>query len=128
MVETSALGHRTWLIADGFIPTGEADGLESHEAICLLNTGQGPARVQVTAYLEDDDPLGPFLIEVPARRTRHVHVHALRDAAGASIPRDVPYALLLTSDVPVCVQHSRLDVRSANMALMTTMAHPVSPR
>jgi hypothetical protein len=44
---------------------------------------------------------------------------------GAVIPRDVPYAMRLRSDVPIIVQYSRLDRTQINMALMTTIAYPL---
>jgi hypothetical protein len=36
----------------------------------------------------------------------------------------VPYAIRVTSDVNIVVQHSRLDVTQTNMALFTTMGWP----
>jgi hypothetical protein len=38
------------------------------------------------------------------------------------IPRDTDYASLIESDVPIVVQHTRLDSRHAENALMTTVA------
>lgn len=117
-----ALGSRRWLIPDGYLPTGSADGLDSHEAVCVLNTGAQDADLTFTIYLEDEPPLGPFEVRVPGERTRHVRTDHLTAADGRQVPRDVPYAVLVTSDVPVSVQHSRMDVRSTAMALMTTAA------
>jgi hypothetical protein len=34
----------------------------------------------------------------------------------------VPFASVITSDVPIVVQHTRLDSRQAELALLTTMA------
>ena len=41
--------------------------------------------------------------------------------AGPAIPK---YASVISSDVPVVVQHSRLDSRQAENALMTPIAYP----
>lgn len=119
------LGATTWLIPDGYLPTGSADGFDSHEAFCVLNTGAQRADLEVWVYLEDDEPVGPVRLEIPARRTRHVRVDGLTLPDGRSVPRDVPYAAVVRSDVPVTVQYSRMDMRSPAMALATTMAHPV---
>lgn len=40
------------------------------------------------------------------------------------VPRDTDYASVIESSVPIVVQHSRLDSRQAENALMTTIAHP----
>jgi len=39
------------------------------------------------------------------------------------LPRGTDYASLFVSDVPVVVQHTRLDSRKAEIALMTTLAY-----
>jgi len=38
------------------------------------------------------------------------------------IPRDTDYASVLESDAPIIVQHTRLDSRRAELALLSTMA------
>lgn len=119
------IGRRRWAIAEGYIPgqsTGPAPELESHEACCILNAGDQPAQVQLTLYFEDRDPAGPYRVDVPARRTLHLRFNNLDDPE--PVPRDTPYASIIESDVPIVVQHTRLDSRQAENALMTTMAFP----
>jgi len=41
------------------------------------------------------------------------------------VPRDTDYASIITADVPVVVQHTRLDSRQAELSLISTMAYPV---
>jgi hypothetical protein len=120
----AALGAHRWLIPDGYLPVGEADGLDSHEAVCVLNTGTDDAHLELLIYLEDAAPIGPFEVVVPGERTKHVRTDHLETDDGRRVPRDVPYAVLVTSDVAVTVQHSRMDVRSPSMTLMTTAAIP----
>lgn len=117
------LGRRSWVVPDGYLPSGEFDGFSSHEAVCLLNAGEVDARLELTVYLEDADPM-TFVAGVPAQRTRHVRIEQLRDADDRSVPREKPFALIVRSDVPIVVQYSRMDVSSPRMALMTTMAFP----
>ena len=38
------------------------------------------------------------------------------------MPRDTDYACLIESDVAIVVQHTRLDSRHPNIALMSTLA------
>jgi hypothetical protein len=122
---TVALGHRRWAIAEGYIPTGsDGPGSEmlSHETVCLLNTGDLDAQVSITLYLDDREPVGPYRVTVPARRTRHVRSNDLTDPE--PVPVGTDYASVIESDVPVVAQHTRLDSRQAANALMTTIACP----
>jgi hypothetical protein len=121
------IGRTRWAIAEGYIP-GKSHGPEpemtSHETACLLNASKEDAHVTITAYFRDRDPVGPYRITVPARRTRHLRFNDLTDPE--PIPRDTDYASVIESDVPIVVQHTRLDSRQADNALMTTIAYAES--
>jgi hypothetical protein len=123
----TAQGSRTWLIPDGYMPTPPNDGkaYQSHEAVCILNTGESEARVLLDIYFEDRPPFKDLAVMVGAERTFHVRLDKPEHVGGAVIPRDTPYAVRVRSDVPVVVQHSRLDTTQVNMTLMTTIAHPL---
>ena len=121
-----ALGAMKWLIPDCFYPPTDSPGqYVSHEAICVLNTGVREARLRLTLYFEDQEPRRFRSARCAGERTAHIRLDRLRDGAGRGIPRGVPYALLVESDVPVVVQYSRLDTAQAELALMTAMAHPI---
>jgi hypothetical protein len=121
---SSAMGHRRWAIAEGYVP-GWSNGPEpqftSHETVCLLNTSDEDAHVTITAYFSDREPAGPYRVTVPARRTLHVRFNDLEDPE--SIPVDTDYASVIESDVPIVVQHTRLDSRQAENALLSTVAY-----
>ncbi|RPE76908.1 sensory rhodopsin transducer [Vulcaniibacterium tengchongense] len=120
-----AIGRKRWAIAEGYIPGwshGPAPELESHETCCILNAGDAPAQVRITVYFEDREPAGPYRVEVPPRRTLHLRFNELRDPE--PIPKETPYASVIESDVPIVVQHTRLDSRQAENALMSTIAYP----
>jgi hypothetical protein len=122
-----AIGRRLWAIPEGYIPGwshGPAPQLESHETFCVLNTGDADARIALTIFFAEREPAGPYHMTVPARRTRHVRFNALTDPP---LPKDADFASVIESDVPVVVQHTRLDSRQAENALMTTMAFPAEP-
>lgn len=119
-----AMGKRRWIIPEGYIPpSGQDDTYElmSHEAACILNTGDRDARVEITIFFTDREPAGPFRVTVPARRTVHLRFNELKDPE--TIPVNTPYSSVIESDVPVVVQHTRLDSRQANLALLTTLAY-----
>src|SRR6185312_5686433 len=120
-----AIGRRTWAIAEGYIPAqshGPEPEMTSHETACLLNASDREAHVRITVYFTDREPVGPYLLTVPARRTRHVRFNDRADPE--PIPRGTDYASVIESDVPVIVQHTRLDSRQAENALISTVAYP----
>ena len=119
------IGSTRWVIPEGYIPReshGPAPELTSHEAFCVLNAGGRTAHLRVTIFHADREPAGPYLLEVPPRRTRHFRFNDLRDPE--PIPAGTPYSSLIESDAPVVVQHTRLDSRQCENALMTTIAFP----
>ncbi len=97
--------------------------MTSHETACIVNTSDQEANVTITIFFADRDPVGPYGIIVPARRTVHQRFNDLEDPE--KVPRDTDYASVIESDVPVVVQHTRLDSRQAELALISTMAFPV---
>ncbi len=118
-----ALGGTTWVIPEGHVPSrghGEGPALESHETACILNTSDQEAHVEITLFFTDREPEGLFHVTVPARRTVHQRFNDLSDPA--RVPRDTDYASVLRSDIPVTVQHTRLDSRQAELALLSTIA------
>ncbi|HYE33821.1 sensory rhodopsin transducer [Methylocaldum sp.] len=121
---TTPIGKTRWAIAEGYIPsqsTGGGRAFESHETVCILNAGGADAQISVTVFFADREPAGPYLFTVPARRTRHLRFNDFHTPE--SIPRDTDYASLIESDMPIVVQHTRLDSRQAELALLTTMAY-----
>ena len=119
----SGIGEKRWAIAEGYIPDwshGPEPQFVSHETVCILNATDEDAQVSITVYYADREPAGPYRVEVPARRTRHVRFNDLEDPE--PIPRDRDFASVIASDVPVVVQHTRLDSRQAENALLSTIA------
>lgn len=119
-----ALGKKTWVIAEGYIPkygTGKEPEFTSHETACILNTSNLNAEVELTIFFSDKDPVGPYKVTVEAQRTKHLRFNDL------TYPKPVPlgtdYACVIESSVPVVVQHTRLDSRQAENALLTTIAY-----
>ncbi len=118
-------GRKRWAIAEGYVPPdshGPAPEFTSHEAFCVLNPSNEDAHLKVTIFYTDKEPVSPYMLEVPARRTIHFRFNNLRDPE--PIPVGTNYASLIESDVPIVVQHTRLDSRQSKNALLSTIAFP----
>ena len=123
------IGRHRWAIAEGYIPSASADpddqALVSHETACILNAGESTANVTLTLYFKDREPAGPYRVAIGPRRTFHLRFNDLTDPE--PVPRDTDYASVIEADVPIVVQHTRLDSRLAEIALMTSMAYAEGP-
>jgi hypothetical protein len=119
-----SIGRRHWAIAEGYIPSQSSfsdPALISHETACILNAGDKEARVRITIYFADREPIGPYRVTVSPRRTWHLRLNDLTDPA--PLPRDTAYSSVFESDVPIVVQHTRLDSRHAEVSLLSTTAY-----
>jgi hypothetical protein len=119
-----AIGRRRWAIPEGYIPSESSYSdreLVSHETACILNAADHDAHVTIMIFFADREPVGPYRLTVAARRTLHLRFNDLDDPK--PIPRDTDYASILESDVPIIVQHTRLDSRRAEVALLSTVAY-----
>jgi hypothetical protein len=117
------IGKTHWAIAEGYIPPDNPEKPRpaiSHEACCVLNAGEEDADIEIRVFFEDREPAGPFRFTVPARRTHHLRFNDFRDPE--PIPPGTDFASVLTSSVPVVVQHTRLDTRDGTRGLMSTIA------
>lgn len=123
MDKLDEIGKKLWAVAEGYIPSDDQQDRRfvSHETACILNAGERVARVEITVYFTDRAPAGPYRLEIAARRTAHVRFNDLKDPE--PIPRDTDYSCVLRSDVPIVVQHTRLDSRQSNLALLSTVAY-----
>ena len=118
-------GVKEWVIAEGYIPQdshGPEPQMTSHETVCILNTSDEDANVEITIYYSDREPVGPYRVTVPARRTRHIRFNDLKDPE--RIPRGTDYSSVIRANVPIVAQHTRLDSRQAENALLSTIAFP----
>jgi hypothetical protein len=119
-----AVGRKLWAIAEGYIPAESSfsdPALVSHETACILNAGRRDAHVAITIFFANREPVGPYRVTVAAGRTVHLRFNDLKDPQ--RIPRDTEYASVFESDLPIVVQHTRLDSRRAEIALLSTVAY-----
>lgn len=118
-----SIGRKQWAIAEGYIPPyspGPSPQMTSHEAMCILNAGDETAHVEILLFYEPRDPVGPYRFEVAPRRSRHLRFNNFDDPE--PVPADTPFSSVITSDVPIVVQHTRLDSRQSENALLSTIA------
>ncbi|MES2364920.1 MAG: sensory rhodopsin transducer [Pseudomonadota bacterium] len=119
------IGKILWAIPEGYIPGQSTNGDDprfvSHEAACMLNANDVDAEVSITIYFADREPVGPYRLTVPARRTLHMRFNDLQTPQ--PIPRDTTYASVIESSVPIVIQHTRLDSRQSELALLSTIAY-----
>jgi hypothetical protein len=120
------IGRKRWAIAEGYIPSQSSfsnRALVSHETACILNASDEDAHVRITVFFADREAAGPYRVTVGARRTLHLRFDDLKDP---EIPRDTDYSSVFESDVPIIVQHTRLDSRHAEVSLLSTTAYSES--
>jgi hypothetical protein len=123
-VDLQSIGRRRWCIAEGYIPSQSSfsdRALISHETACILNANDQEANVSITVFFADREPVGPYRVTVAPRRTLHLRFNDLKEPA--IVPRDTDFSSVFESDVPVIVQHTRLDSRHAEVSLMSTTAY-----
>ena len=116
-------GKKEWFIPDAYYPGVDNGTYVSHEAVCVLNTGDEDAHIDITLYFENREPRGGFHAVCGARRTNHIRMDMIKDEGGKGVERSLPYAMLVKSDVPVVVQYSRCDTTQGELAFMGVMAY-----
>lgn len=119
-----AYGKKVWIVAEGYIPAsshGPEPEMTSHESISIVNTSDSEAHINITIFYSDKEPVGPYKITVPAKRSKHVRFNGLSDPE--PILNATEYSSVIESDVPIVVQHTRLDSRQAENALISTIAY-----
>lgn len=119
------IGKKVWVVPEGYIPaesTGGSREMESHDSISILNAGDEDARVEITLFFTDKEPVGPYKVAVKARRSKHVRFNELDDPE--PMPLGTEYSSVIDSDKPIVVQYTRLDSRQAENALLSVMAFP----
>ena len=85
----------------------------------MVSVHESPTLIQ---NFTDREPAGPYRLTLGARRTHHWRFNELEEPE--RVPLDTDYASVIESDVAVVVQHTRLDSRAAEVALLSTMAWP----
>jgi hypothetical protein len=123
-LDMEPIGRTRWAIAEGYIPSRSSfsePALVSHETACILNAGDRQAHVDITLFFADREPVGPYRVTISPRRTLHLRFNDLEEPA--AVPRDTDFSSVFEADVPIIVQHTRLDSRHAEVSLLSTTAY-----
>jgi len=116
-------GKKVWIIPDMYWPEVPSDGhYVSHESVCVLNTSNEDANIEITLYYEDAEPIRGLKAGCKSSRTHHIRMDNILDAQGKHILRGVAYAAVINSDIDIVVQYTRVDTTQSENALMTTIA------
>jgi hypothetical protein len=117
------IGRNRWAIAEGYIPSQSISSeraLVSHETACILNAGDKDAHILLTLFYANREPV-TYEVVVPARRTYHLRFNDLTEPE--PVPLDTDFSSVFESDVPIVIQHTRLDSRRAEISLLSTTAY-----
>ncbi|MDX0968632.1 sensory rhodopsin transducer [Sinorhizobium medicae] len=119
-----AIGKRRWTIAGGHIPLG-SNGMEpeftSRDEIAVLNCSDSPARLRIQIHYADRPVVGPYDVEIAARRVRRIRFNDL--IFPEALPLDVDFGAVIEADVPVVVQFTRLDSGTGSRNTIATAAY-----
>ena len=119
-----AIGKRRWTIAGGRIPL-ESNGPEpeftSRDEIAVLNSSNSPAKLRINIHYADRPAVGPYEVEVAARRVRRIRFNDL--IFPEALPLDEDFGAVIDADVPVVVQFTRLDSGTASRSAVATAAY-----
>ena len=121
----TAFGHTTRVIPGGRISarsTGPEPEFTSRDEIFMLNTGDAEARLALTMFYADREPVGPYELTIAPRRVRRVRCNDLIDPE--AMPLGVDYGVLVESDVPIVVQSTRIDTGQPALAMLGALAFP----
>jgi hypothetical protein len=108
-----------WYFPDAYLPDTSTN--ISHEAVCVLNTSSQDANLIITMYYLDQEPVTGFQVACPSKRSKHIRTDALKNKSGETVKERVPYAIHVSSDIPVMCQYTRVDATKPAYTLMTTM-------
>ena len=117
-------GRNVWLFPDGELPEPDKNSpYQAHEALIILNTSGKEAKIKMTIYFADKDPIEDIQIEVEPKRVKCIRLDKAEEIGGIVIPKHVQYALRLESDVKIAVSFGRLDTSSEKLAYYVGVAY-----
>jgi len=117
-------GAKRWFFPDGFLPEkNTTSGLESHEALMILNTRPEPVDVVIDIYFEDRSPIKKIQSSVDGERVRTYRLDNPEHLGGTILMPLQQYALKITASKPVVVQFGRIDTTQTNLAYYTGVGY-----
>jgi hypothetical protein len=119
-----AEGKHVWIFPDGELPVPDKkSALQAHEALIVLNTSDRDAKLKLSLYFTDREPVENIRQEVQAKRVKCMRLDRPEEIGGVEIPKRVQYAIRLESDVKVTATFGRLDTTSEKLAYYVSAWH-----
>jgi len=119
-----AIGRKRWAIAEGHIPSQSSftdRALISHETACILNAAAASRTLRSPSSLPTAIRSAPTGLRYRRGALLHLRFNDLTEPS--PVPRDTDFSSVFESDVPIVVQHTRLDSRHAEVSLLSTTAY-----
>lgn len=110
-------GKKDWFFADGYLPEKVNNGnMDAHEALMFFNPSNEDAKISVTVYFSDREPLRDIPFIALAERVIAIRLDHPEELNGGVIPPQTQYALHIHSSIPIICQFGRLDTTQNAMA------------
>lgn len=111
-------GKKVWIFPDAELPPKGVNNIPGHESVIITNTGEEAARVNVTFFYEDREPVKGLCLTVEPRRVRCFRTNEEKDFGSYLAAVGEQYAIMLESNVPIVAQYGRAETRT--VAFYTT--------
>ena len=122
------IGKKIWIFPDAFLPAkghpyktlknGDQFG---HESLCMLNSSNKDALLNISFYYENKEPLENYEHTLKAKRSLHLRLDNITLLNNQKLLREVPYSIILKSNIKIVAQLSRLDTTSDHNSFMTSL-------
>jgi hypothetical protein len=119
-----AIGKKQWAISGGNIPfktTGVEPEFTSRDWIAVLNTSGKEAKLAITIFYDDCDPVHGFEYIVKPHRVKKIRFNDFIDPF--PIQLDKPFGCIINSSGKVVIQFNRMNTEDSNIATTGTMAY-----
>jgi hypothetical protein len=122
------LGRNIWIFPDAFLPakgevykTTNHGNQYSHESLCIVNCNTKIAKLDISFLFEDKDPIKNYMLEILPERSLHLRLDKIVINGKIMIPRETAYSIILSSNLKIVAQLSRLDTTSNYNSFMTVI-------
>jgi hypothetical protein len=124
----SDIGKKVWIFPDAFLPAkgypykmAKNDDQFGHESLCMLNSSNNDALLNISFYYEDRDPINNYEHTLKAKRSLHLRLDKIVLLNNQKLLKEVPYSIILKSNIKIVAQLSRLDTTSDHNSFMTSL-------
>ena len=124
----SDIGKKIWIFPDAFLPAKvhpykitQKDDQFGHESLCMLNSSNNDALLSISFYYEDRNPIENYNHILKAKRSLHLRLDKIVLSDNKKLLKEIPYSIILKSNIKIVAQLSRLDTTSYHNSFMTSL-------